>query len=164
MRKIFVLSIISSWIFLSAGFVQSQQSKAPEAPGADEAEVQWLWGEVASLDAPNKVLVVKYLDYDTDIEKQMTITADEKTEFENVKSIDEIKSQDTISIDYIVGPDNRNIAKVISVERMEEIAVSEEDMPEDMEKVGSGPLSSESGLIPPDEETTTTTSDSKANQ
>jgi hypothetical protein len=37
-------------------------------------------------------------------------------------------------------------------------------MSEEMEKVGSGPLSSESAIIPPDEETMATTIDSKANQ
>jgi len=164
MRKIIILAIVCSWIFLNAGFALSQQTNVTQAPAADETEVEWLWGEVASVDAPNKALVVKYLDYDTDIEKQITITADEKTGFENVKSMDEIKPQDTVSIDYIVGPDNRNTAKVISVEKMDDISASEEDMSEEMEKVGSGPLSSESAIIPPDEETMATTIDSKANQ
>jgi hypothetical protein len=164
MRKIIILTIACSWIFLNAGLASSQQTNATLSPGADEAEVQWLWGEVASVDAPNKALVVKYLDYDTDIEKQITIAADEKTEFENAKSLDEIKPQDTVSIDYIFGPDNINIAKVISVEKMDDILAPEEDMPEEMEKVGSEPLSSDLGIIPPDEETTATTTDSKANQ
>jgi hypothetical protein len=164
MRKTIILTVVCSWIFLNTGLALSQQTNTTQAPGTEDTEVQWLWGEVASIDAPNKALVVKYLDYDTDIEKQITIIADEKTVFENAKSIDEIKSQDTVSIDYIVGPDNRNIAEVISVEKVEDIEVPEEDMPEEMEKVGSGALSSESGMIPPDENSTASTPESKANQ
>jgi uncharacterized Zn finger protein len=70
--------------------------------------------------------LVKYLDYDADQEKEMAINVDEKTIYENVKSIDEIKPQDTVSIDYIVSPEGKNIAKNISIEKIEEQAAGTE--------------------------------------
>ncbi len=93
---------------------------APAQPTVTaESETQWLWAEVISLDGLSKTLLVKYLDYDTDQEKEMVMNIDEKTTFENVKSLDEIKPKDTVGIDYIISPDSKNIAKNIGVEKME---------------------------------------------
>jgi len=90
-------------------------TESQQTPIVAEPEVQWLWGEVVSVDTNAKQMTVKYLDYETDTEKEMNIKADDKTTYENVKSLDEIKVQDTLSIDYIVA-DGKNIAKNISVE------------------------------------------------
>jgi len=83
-----------------------------------ESEIQWVWGEVVSVDPAAKSLTLKYLDYETDQEKEVTIGANEKTTFENVKTIDEIKAKDTLSIDYTVA-DGKNTAKNISLEKPE---------------------------------------------
>ncbi len=90
-----------------------------ETAPSGEPETQWLWGEVASVDAAAGKITVKYLDYDTDTEKQMEIISDAKTTFDNVKGLDEIKPQDTVSIDYAAGPIGAIIAKHISVEKIE---------------------------------------------
>ncbi|MDD5464798.1 MAG: hypothetical protein PHP73_00380 [Candidatus Omnitrophica bacterium] len=100
---------------------------APEAPAAapveqtaapkGENETQWAWGEVTNLDAQAKTLTLKCLDYETDQEKNIVLTVDEKTGFENIKSFDEIKINDTLSIDYTVGSDGKNIAKNINFEK-----------------------------------------------
>jgi hypothetical protein len=93
-------------IFVCAGLAFSQdQPQAQEASAPPQAssgqpqapETQWIWGEVASLDAPAKTIVVKYLDYESDQEKELTLQVDDKTTYENVKSMDEIKVKDPLS-------------------------------------------------------------------
>jgi hypothetical protein len=80
------------------------------------------------VDKAARSIKVKYLDYDTDTEKEMAITADDNTKYENVNSFDEIKPQDTLSIDYKIGTDASNIAVNISVERPESVETSSEDI------------------------------------
>jgi len=81
------------------------------------SDTQWAWGEVTNLDNQAKTFTLKYLDYETDQEKELILAIDDKTTFENIKSLDEIKIKDTLSIDYVVGADNKNIAKNISFEK-----------------------------------------------
>jgi hypothetical protein len=89
------------------------QSAAPSS----DIEVQWLWGEVVTVG--DTELTVKTLDYETDTEKEVKLFADEKTVFENAKAVTDIKPQDTVSIDYVMSKDGKNVAKTISVEKPE---------------------------------------------
>ena len=82
-----------------------------------ETDMQWAWGEVTNLDNQSNTITLKYLDYETDQEQEMILAVDEKTTFENIKDFNELKLKDTLSIDYIRGADNRNIAKNISFEK-----------------------------------------------
>ena len=95
----------------------------PAAPITTEVRegsgTQWVWGEVVSLDTENKTILVKYLDYETDQEKEISKGVSDKTTYENIKSLDEIKPQDSVSIDYSVSPENMNIATNISLEKAE---------------------------------------------
>ena len=103
----------------------AQVEAAPAAKPAEEAkvepEIQWVWGEVVSTNPINNEVLVKYVDYDTDSEKEITISADDKTTYENAKSIDEIKVGDSVSIDYEISADGKNLAKNISLEKPETI-------------------------------------------
>lgn len=117
-----VLGITAFLIFISTNLILSQEpaqqsGSIPETQS--NPDTQWVWGEVSSVDMQNKAILVKYLDYETDQEKQININVDDKTTYENIKLIDEIKPKDTVSIDYIVSPDGKNIAKNISVEKPE---------------------------------------------
>ena len=117
-----VLGISAFLILASCGIAISQE--AAEKGGAvpetqNEPEMQWVWGEVTNLDAQNKTVTVKYLDYETDQEKELTLVIDDKTTFENVKSFDEIKLKDAVSVDYMAGQEGKNTAKNISVESPE---------------------------------------------
>ena len=107
----------------SAAEALAQVEAAPAAKPAEEAkvepEIQWVWGEVVSTNPINNELLVKYVDYDTDSEKEITISTDDKTTYENAKSIDEIKVGDSVSIDYIISADGKNLAKNISLEKPE---------------------------------------------
>lgn len=110
-RMSLVLGIIASLIFVS--LVASQETQT-------EPETQWLWGEVVYMDTQNKNISVKYLDFETNQEKEISLDVDEKTTYENIKSLDEIKPKDNVSIDYILGSGGKNIAKNIVIEKSEE--------------------------------------------
>jgi len=107
-----ILAITASLIFISANLIFSQEAQ-------NNPDTQWVWGEVSTLDTQNKAILVKYFDYETDQEKEININIDDKTTYENIKSMDELKPKDTVSIDYIVSPDGKNIAKNISIEKPE---------------------------------------------
>jgi hypothetical protein len=92
--------------------ISNQQSASPK-----DGDMQWAWGEVTDLDSQAKTITLKYLDYETDQEKDLVLAVDDKTTFENVKDFSELKLKDTLSIDYVVGADNKNVAKNISLEK-----------------------------------------------
>ncbi|HNW39458.1 MAG TPA: hypothetical protein PKI44_03410 [Candidatus Omnitrophota bacterium] len=102
----------------------------PETLSPKETDMQWAWGEVTNLDSQAKILTLKYLDYETDQEKEMDLAVDEKTTFENIKDFSELKLKDTLSIDYVTGVDNKNIAKNISYEKPDVVAVASENTAE----------------------------------
>ncbi|MFA6357804.1 MAG: hypothetical protein WCY09_03950 [Candidatus Omnitrophota bacterium] len=91
----------------------NQQVAVPQ----EKSDTQWAWGEVTNLDNQSKALTIKYLDYETDQEKELILIVDDKTTFENINSFNELKLKDTLSIDYAISADNKNIAKNISLEK-----------------------------------------------
>ncbi len=124
---IFVITVSSILIFGGVNFAQQEgmgMGETSEAP-----DVQWLWGEAVSVDTAKGEVVVKYLDYETEQEKQVTISTDDKTTFENANSLAQIKTADTLSIDYIVDKGGKNLAKNISVEKPEEVNAPEVSTP-----------------------------------
>lgn len=135
-KKFIIISLATSFILLNIGLNLAQEPETEtqgEATGAEEEQVtselqiQWLWGEVVSADPTNKTLLIKYFDYETDTEKEVSIILNDKTTYENVNSIDQIKPQDTVSIDYTVDAEGKNIAKNISVEKAEGNIESQEE-------------------------------------
>lgn len=125
-----VLGIITFLILIGATSLFSQEAAVTEEavpPTQAELETQWLWGEVISVDTQKNELLIKCLDYETDQEKEVAITVDDKTTYENIKALLEIKPQDTVSVDYIVNPEGKNIAKNISVEKPQAEPAPQED-------------------------------------
>jgi biopolymer transport protein ExbD len=102
---------------VSAPATSTMPADLAPAPMQNENNTQWVWGEVTNLDNQAKTLTLKYLDYETDQEKELVLTIDEKTTYENIKSFDEIKVKDTLSVDYATGPEDKNIVKNISLEK-----------------------------------------------
>ncbi|MFA4989553.1 MAG: hypothetical protein WC576_02140 [Candidatus Omnitrophota bacterium] len=119
-----ILGIMGVGFLLSAGLGLSQDE--PEGKESslvipqekNESDTQWVWGEVISVDTQNKTLTLKYLDYDTDEEKELLLTVDNLTGYENVKSLEEIQAKDSVSIDYISSA-GKNTARSISLEKAE---------------------------------------------
>jgi len=129
LTKTIVLSGFTVVVMLITQFIFAQESAVTTAPdqtvitsnqpasSPKETDLQWAWGEVTNLDNQAKTITLKYLDYEIDQEKEMVLAVDEKTTFENIKDFNELKLKDTLSIDYIVGADNLNIAKHVSFEK-----------------------------------------------
>ena len=105
---------------------QETQTTQPASSAQGELQTDWLWAEVLKVNPEAKELVVKYLDYDSDTEKEMTLKVDEKTLFENAQSINDIKPGDGVSIDYVVTSDNLAVAQQVSVEKFKEEILEEE--------------------------------------
>jgi len=86
------------------------------------AELQWVWGEITDLEEHDRTITLKYLDYEVDQEKEMVLSVDQDTVFENVKGFNDLKLKDALSVDYLTGSDNVNIAKNISLDKPEDLA------------------------------------------
>ena len=125
---VLTIATLIAGIFLSAGLCLAQENKPAQdqAVSTGEPDILWLWGEVSLVDADKGTITVKYLDYETDTEKEAVIYADEKTTYENVSAIAEIKPKDIVSIDYIAGAQGSNVARNISVEKPDEVQPSGE--------------------------------------
>lgn len=134
MRKLkwLVLSVMFLLVFFSGIVLAADDNSAqapapvaesaePLAPAASEPDMQWLWGEVKSVDAASKEITVDYLDYESDGEKEVKILTDEKTNFENIKALADIKVKDTVSVDYVLTPDSKYLARLVSIEKPEEM-------------------------------------------
>lgn len=115
------LALILAGAALALAEDQAAEPQAPvaAAPLADNnANTQWVWGEVTGVDAIGKNITLKYLDYETDQEKQISLEVDDSTVYDNVKSLEGIQLKDNLSVDYI-SKDGKNLAKSISLERSE---------------------------------------------
>lgn len=82
-------------------------------------EIKWVWAEVTSVDEANNKLVVKYLDYDTDEEKELIIVVDSSTRFENAEGIKAIAVGDSVGVDYMLNANGEAVAKSIALEKVE---------------------------------------------
>ncbi len=120
-----VAGIIMAIFLLSTGIIFGQEAATGTVAQAD---TQWAWGEVVSVDSANKTITLKAFDYETDQEKQLLVAIDDKTTFENVKSLDEIKALDAVSVDYAIDMSGKMVAKNITIEAPmgKEEGVSEE--------------------------------------
>ncbi len=113
-----LLVLTGVFLALAEDDTGSQNPVVSTSQENNDSSAQWVWGEVTAVDAQNKALTLKYLDYEADQEKEISLIADETTNYENVKSLDEIQPKDNLSVDY-VSKDGNNIAKSISLEKAE---------------------------------------------
>lgn len=98
--------------------VTETQESLPAA--TTELETQWVWGEITALDTQNKEVTINYFDYETDTEKELKLSINDNTKYENINSMNDLKLHDTISVDYVLGADGKYVARNISVEKPEE--------------------------------------------
>jgi hypothetical protein len=108
-------------VFSQDAAIKTQPSD--NVPMGLEPDMPWVWAEVVVVDRANNTMTIKYLDYETDTEKEMVMGVDGQTAFDNAKSLDDVKPQDTVSIDYVVDADGRNTARNVNVERPEAMAI-----------------------------------------
>jgi hypothetical protein len=126
---ILAIAVFSVTVSLNTapGLAEGNAAKPDETLSLGEPDILWLWGEVNSIDSGKGIISIKYLDYETDTEKEAVIYADDKTTYENAKSLTDIKPKDIVSVDYVTGAQGSSIARNISVER-----------PEDTQAMGEG--------------------------
>ena len=108
---IFILT--ATQIFSQAVTLTEQEEEFPVE--------DWVVGDVVALDLEGNQLALIYIDYQTNEEKEITIGVDDKTRYENVNKLQDIKVGDVISVDYRITPGGKNIASTISVERIKEV-------------------------------------------
>jgi Cu/Ag efflux protein CusF len=114
-RRALVSGIIFSMIFVFASCLLAQEAGQEAAP-AEAKPIEWVWGEVISVDAGNKQIVLKHLDYDTYEEVQTTLNVGDKTLFENVAALEEIRAGNHLTADFKVVAGS-NIADLVVVEK-----------------------------------------------
>ncbi len=132
-ESVFSLAVVLSLSLVSLVFCENIPAAVSEEgvvvqPAVSEAvpaetagnDVSWVWGEVKAVDATASAFTINYMDYQTDEEKDLVLTNDAETKFDNIGSLADIKVGDTVSVDYAV-KDGKNIVKNISVEKMEEL-------------------------------------------
>jgi hypothetical protein len=130
----------------------SVSASVPEVAKVASADIQWIWGEVVSVNAAAKTLSIKYLDYDTDEEKTMELAVTDTTKFQGDKGIEGIKPQDTVSVEYTI-QGGKNYAKDLTIEQVADgDTASDQTQTAAPEKVGTGPATETNGPIaPPDQ-------------
>jgi len=147
MVKRSIIFTCAFFLFAAAPVARAQEQAKPVE--ANPAEIQWVWGEVVSVDTGEKSLTIKYLDYDTDEEKTMKIAITDATTFEDAKGIEGIKASDTVSVEY-GEQGGKNIAKVITVEKVDDGEITDQTVTAAPEKVGSGPVAETEGPVNPE--------------
>jgi len=150
-KKFMFLSVFIILILVTTFIAFAEESTIVPVALAS-SDTQWAWGEVTNLDIQERTLALNYLDYETDQEKELVLAIDDKATFENIKSLDEIKIKDTLSVDYVVGADNKNIAKNISLEKPDIVSTvpaqtTEEVKPLEMPSVVEQPAISEIPVV-----------------
>ena len=135
--KFIVIFVSVLFILMGTFFAFAQEVASPlndvvptstlGGSGNIPGDTQWVWGEVTNLDAQVGTFTLKYLDYENDQEKEIVLMVNENTSYENIKSFDEVKIKDTLSIDYKVAPDGNNLAKNITLERPDALPADAKD-------------------------------------
>ena len=116
------LIVVVSLLLLPSVFCQEETAATAQEKTEGE-DVSWVWGEVKAVDLTQGTLSLSYIDYQTEEEKLLTLNIDTDTKFENAKDLASLKVGDTASIDYVL-KDGKNIAKNVSIEKIEETAES----------------------------------------
>lgn len=124
-----LLILTGTSILLSEDLPVPQEAASASTPKTgNDLNTQWAWGEVVNVDAQNKSVTIKYLDYELDQEKELSLTTDDSTTYDNIKSFGEIQPKDNLSIDYVT-VEGKNIAKSISLEKPEAAPVANKAKP-----------------------------------
>jgi len=115
--KSFLFQVIVLSLGFGLAFAQGEDEVKTLNQEPQVLDLKWVLGEVTNIDLENKVISIKYLDYEDSEEKNISILTGPDTTFENIKSLEEIKPQDYLSFDYILTQDGKNLAKVISLDK-----------------------------------------------
>lgn len=115
--KSFLFQVIVLSLGFGLAFAQGEDEVKTLNQEPQVLDLKWVLGEVMNIDLENKVISVKYLDYEDSEEKNISILIGSDTTFENIKSLEEIRPQDYLSLDYVFTQDGKNVAKNISLDK-----------------------------------------------
>ncbi len=115
--KSFLFQVIVLSLGFGLAFAQGEDEVKTLNQEPQVLDLKWVLGEVTNIDLENKVISVKYLDYEDSEEKNISILIGSDTTFENIKSLEEIRPQDYLSLDYVFTQDGKNVAKNISLDK-----------------------------------------------
>jgi hypothetical protein len=115
--KSFLFQVIVLSLGFGLAFAQGEEGLKTLNQEPQVLDLKWVLGEVMNIDLENKVISVKYLDYEDSEEKNISILIGSDTTFENIKSLEEIRPQDYLSLDYVFTQDGKNVAKNISLDK-----------------------------------------------
>ncbi|MFA5004976.1 MAG: hypothetical protein WC561_02465 [Candidatus Omnitrophota bacterium] len=152
---VLVISIFSGFSLMALALAEEattapapvEQAADPIIAPAVRSDTQWVWGEVTSVDALANTLTLKYLDYEADQEKSIVLSVDENTAYENINSIGELKEKDVLSVDYVIAED-KNIAKNISLEKLDAVAPETVSAEATVEPAVSAEVSPDQAVLP----------------
>jgi len=119
--KLFILFLIVSFLAVPLAVCQEgAEDVIIEEEQGVAGEQDWLWGEVLSVYNQDNQIKLKVLDEESLEEKEVLVYVDKETIFDNADSLLDIKPTDSLSIDYIITGDGKNIARRITVEKAQE--------------------------------------------
>ncbi|MBM3249633.1 MAG: hypothetical protein FJZ09_02165 [Candidatus Omnitrophica bacterium] len=110
--KVFLVTL--AFLFSGTGLSFSEEAELSQPA---EPQMQWQYVEIVSVDPAGKSFVGKYIDFETEQEKEITIFCDDKTGYENMSSLSELKPLDAVGVDFVVTAEGRNLAMNISLEK-----------------------------------------------
>ena len=107
---------------MEATVVTATEPAETTAPSVTMEETKWLWAEIAAVDPATNQITVKYLSYDSDEEKELTLSVDSATKMENFKALSEMTAGDNVSVDYVQDSSGKALAKSISLQKAKPIS------------------------------------------
>lgn len=138
-KKFVNMALMCAVFIFPAATAFGQEDGGVSAQEAAMGETDWVWGEVALVDNQNNQIAVKYLDYETTEEKDITFVVDSKTAYDGVGALVEIKPLDNVSVDFVITKEGINLARKVAVEK----ATAGDTAPVDNEKTKTDILTTE---------------------
>ncbi len=120
MRALRLFFVLSLFLFAAVGlsFAESEPAGSQAVDvDSDASDLQWAWGEVVKTDAQDNSVTVKYLDFESGQEKEISVFLDSATVLENFKALSELNPSDTLSVDYVKDKEGKGIAKILTLEK-----------------------------------------------
>ncbi len=113
-----ILSGLVVFFGLTAGQVFSQE-EAETFEESESSTQEWVLGDVTALDVEGNQLTLSYIDYDAYEDKEMTISVDAVTNYENADSLQSIEVGDIVSVGYVISPQGKATALNVCLEKFE---------------------------------------------
>ncbi len=104
--------IIFSCLVVAPVTLYAQDSSKPHDLG-------WVLGDVVDLDLEANRIIVSYIDYSTNQNKQVVIYINNETKYTNISSIKDLKINDVVAVDYKTTQSGEGIALNITAENFE---------------------------------------------